>query len=155
MLDSVLKMLRYIGLLGFLGGLAALSAMWAFGPVPETVEQWRLAIGYMRPIFYACFFAGVVILVIAGGLSWWRHRREFHGQWWFRLMIGLLIIAVPTLHLWARSVAMRLYAAVDEAQLDAATMHWNHLGRLYVIGFFVMLLIAGIGIFKPHLGSRQ
>ena len=77
--DAVLKMLRYLGMLGFLGGLAALSAMWAFGPRPATINEWNILIGAMRPIFYACFFSGIVVLAVAGIISWARHRAQLHG----------------------------------------------------------------------------
>lgn len=154
-IEMLLKLFRYLGLLGFLGGLAALSAMWAFGPVPTDVAEWRILIGAMRPIFYACFFTGIVILVLAGLISWWRHHRDFNRARWFRVMMAAVVIAVPTLHLSARITALRLYAALDEGQLERALELWNQLGRLYAIGFVVMLMIAAIGVFKPRLGQTS
>lgn len=153
--EAALKMLRYLGMLGFLGGLAALSAMWAFGPVPDNVEGWRLLIGLMRPIFFTCSFMGIVLLVIAGSVSWWRHRRELHAARWFRVMLLMLAFAVPALHLSARTTALKLYAAVQSGELNQAAEYWNRLGWLYLVGFVVMLCISAIGVFKPSLKSQR
>lgn len=153
--EPTLKLLRCLGMLGFLGGLAAMSAMWAFGPVPQTADQWRIVIGIMRPIFYSCFFAGVIVLVIAGSISWWRHRKNLHRTRWFKVMMASLLIAVPALHLSARFTALRLYAAIDDGRLDEALMMWNRLGWLYVIGFVTLMMIAAIGIMKPRFGQYE
>lgn len=151
--DSLLKMLRYLGMLGFLGGLAALSAMWAFGPRPTTEGEWRVLIGAMRPIFFACFFTGIVVLAVAGGISWWKHRAQLHSARWFKVMMALVVIAIPALHLSARSAARALYSAIDRGELDQALQLWDRLGWLFVIGFVVMLVIAAIGVFKPRFGQ--
>jgi cytochrome bd-type quinol oxidase subunit 2 len=153
--DSILKVLRYLGMLGFLGGLAALSAIWAFGPTPKDIDQWRVLIGAARAVFYACMFSGIIILVIAGSLSWWRRRRELHPARWFRFMIALLIIAIPTLHLSARSVALKLYAAMDAPDLARTARLWDKLGLLYFIALLALTLIAALGILKPRLGSKN
>lgn len=153
--ESLLKISRFLGMLGFLGGLAALGSMWAFGSPPRTQPQWELFIGLMRPVFFSCVFMGIVILAFAGTMSWWRHRRKLHRSRWFRVMIVLLLIAVPTLHLSARSIAMQLYAAVDANHLDDAARLWNQLGKYFAIGFIVMLAISAIGILKPTLGQSQ
>jgi hypothetical protein len=152
--DSFLKMLRYLGMLGFLGGLAAMSAMWAFGPRPSSVNEWNVLIGAMRPIFYACFFSGIVVLALAGGVSWWRHRKQLHGARWFRVMMTMVVIAIPALHLSARYAALSLYAAIENHELERALELWDRLGRLYLIGFLVMLTIAAIGVFKPRFGQK-
>ena len=151
--DAALKVFRYLGMLGFLGGLAALSAIWAFGPAPKNIDQWRVLIGAARAVFYACMFSGIIILVIAGSLSWWRRRRELHPARWFRFMIILLIIAIPTLHLSARSVALKLYAAIDAGDLIQTARLWNKLGLLYFIALLALITIAALGILKPRLGS--
>jgi hypothetical protein len=152
--DSVLKMLRYLGMLGFLGGLAAMSAMWAFGPRPASINEWTVLIGAMRPIFYACFFSGIVVLALAGGISWWKHRVQLHGARWFKVMMLMVVIAIPALHLSARYAARSLYAAIDSGELHRALELWDRLGRLYVVGFIVMLAIAAIGVFKPRFGQK-
>jgi hypothetical protein len=152
--EFLLKFMRYLGMFGLVGGLGALAAMWAFGPRPETAEQWQVLIGAMRPVFYACFFAGVVILVIAGVISWWKHRQALHAARWFKAMMVMVFVAIPALHFTSRSIALRLYAALDEGRLEEAAALWNQLGWMFLIGFVVMLIIAGIGILKPRLGQR-
>lgn len=147
-------MLRYLGMLGFLGGLAAMSAMWAFGPRPAAINEWNILIGAMRPIFYACFFSGIVVLAVAGIVSWWRHRAHLHGARWFKVMMAMVIVAIPALHLTARHAARSLYAAIENGELEQAAAMWDRLGWLYVAGFFVMLTIAAIGVFKPRFGQR-
>ena len=153
--DRVLRLLRYVGLIGFLGGLAALSAMWAFGPTPQNVEQWRMLIAEIKAIFFACSFSGIVILIVVGGISWWKHRSHFHGAIWFRVMMGLLVITIPAFHLWARTTAERLYAVIDAADADQpaamaeAALIWNQLGAAYVVALVILLGVAAIGITKP------
>lgn len=153
--DSILKMLRYLGILGFLGGLASLSAMWGFGPTPVNEGEWRVLIGVMRPIFYSCFFTGIVILAIAGSISWWRHRRTFNAARWFRVMMLALLVTVPSLHLSARFTALKLYASLDEGNLDRVQHLWNRLGWFFAIGFVVMITITAIGVFKPRFGQSS
>jgi hypothetical protein len=154
-IEALLKLGRYLGMLGLLGGLAALSAMWAFGPVPETIAGWQLLIGLMRPVFYTCFFAGVIVLVFVGSLSWWRHRHHLHGRRWFRVMMLALLVAIPALHLTARAAARDLYAAIDAGDLSSSAELWDRLGLLYLLGFLVLLVISAIGVFKPRLGERE
>lgn len=151
--DLLLRFLRYVGLIGFIGGLAALSAMWAFGPVPSTIEHWHFLIGQAKSIFFACSFTGIVILAVVGSISWWRHRKMLHRQRWFRLTIGLLAIAIPASHFGARLTAEKLYATVDAGELEHALMLWNRLGTFYTTATIVMLIIASIAIIKPRMGQ--
>jgi hypothetical protein len=150
--DLLLRFLRYVGLIGFIGGLAALSAMWAFGPVPSTIEQWHFLIGHAKSIFFACSFTGIVVLAVVGSISWWRHRRILHSQRWFKLTIGLLAVAIPASHFGARFTAEKLYATVDAGELENALMLWNRLGIFYATATIVMLIIASIAIIKPRMG---
>jgi cytochrome bd-type quinol oxidase subunit 2 len=152
-LDVVLRLLRIVGLIGFLGGLAALSAMWAFTPTPQSLEQWHTKIAEVKAIFFACSFTGIIILVVVGSISWWRHRRRLKQQRWFRTMIGMLVIAVPGSHIWARSTAERLYEAVEAGRMDQAADLWQQLGMAYVLSLTIMLVIASIGIIRPRMGQ--
>ncbi len=157
-LDWLLQILRFLGLIGLLGGLGSLTAMWAFGPRPTSAEGWTLLIGLMRAIFFPTVFAGLVTLTAAGSAMWWRRRQELHATRWFRVMITLLAIAVPTLHLWARSTALRFYATADAAAGDAERLAevaamWDQMGIAYAVSLAVLLAIAFIGIIKPRLGA--
>ena len=151
--DVLLRFLRYLGLIGFIGGLAALSAMWAFGPVPNSIEQWQFLIAHVKAIFFTCAFTGIVILAVVGSISWWRHRKVLHGQRWFKLTIGMLAIAIPASHFGARYTAEKLYELVDAGKLEEALLMWNRLGTAYVISTIVMLTIAAIAIIRPRLGQ--
>ncbi|MCI0631223.1 MAG: hypothetical protein L0Y44_11290 [Phycisphaerales bacterium] len=153
--DRLLRLLRALGLIGFLGGLAALSAMWAFGPIPQNLEQWHLLIGHVRAVFYTCAFTGIIILVITGITSWLRHRRRLHGARWFRLMLVLLLIVVPASHLSARLTALKLYATIDAGRLDEAARIWHTLGLIYVSSLLALLIIAAIAYLRPRLGQRD
>jgi hypothetical protein len=159
--DRVLRLLRYIGLVGFLGGLAALSAMWAFGPVPQSVEQWHMLIAEVKAVFFTCSFSGIVILIFVGGTSWWKHRAHFHRAIWFRVMMLALVITIPAFHFWARSTAEKLYAVIDRAEANSAesmaeAAHlWDQLGASYVTALGILLGIAAIGITKPRFGQRS
>lgn len=151
--DLLLRFLRYLGLIGFIGGLASLSAMWAFGPVPQTIEQWHFLIAHAKSIFFACSFTGIVILAVVGAVSWWRHSRVLHRQRWFKLTIGLLALAIPASHFGARYTAEKLYETVDAGKLHEALVLWNRLGVTYLTATIVMLLIASIAIIKPRMGQ--
>jgi hypothetical protein len=159
--DRVLRLLRYVGLIGFLGGLAALSAMWAFGPVPQNVEQWHMLIALVKSIFFACSFSGIVILIVVGGISWWKHRAHFHRASWFRVMMISLVITIPAFHFWARSTAEKLYTVIEHADenqaqaLEDAARIWDQLGASYVTALAILLGIAAIGITKPSFGERD
>ena len=71
----------------------------------------------------------------------------------FKVMMILVITAIPVLHLSARYAAKLLYAAIENGQLEEALGLWDRLGRLFAIGFAVMLIIAAIGVFKPRFGQ--
>jgi hypothetical protein len=151
--DAALRFLRYFGLIGFLGGLAALSAMWAFGPVPQTLDQWHMMIAHVKAIFFACSFSGIVLLVIVGSISWWRMRRTLHASRWFRVMMGMLLITIPASHISARWMAEKMYEKIDAGQLEQAADLWRRLGWAYVLSLTALLAIAAIGIAKPRLGQ--
>src|SRR5262245_27213275 len=153
LIDPILRAFRLLGLIGFLGGLAALSALWAFGPTPASIEQWHIKIAEIKAIFFACSFLGIVILIIVGSISWWRHRRVLNRQRWFRLMIGMLLMAIPASHLWARTTAETLYEVVEAGRMDEAAVLWRQLGTAYTVSLAVMLLIVCIATVKPRLGQ--
>jgi hypothetical protein len=153
--DRVLRLLRALGLIGFLGGLAALSAMWAFGPLPQNLEQWHLLIGHVRAVFFTCAFTGILILVITGITSWLRHRRRLHGSRWFRLMLVLLLIVVPASHISARLTARKLYATIEAGRMDEAERIWHTLGLTYTGSLAALLIIAAIAYLRPRLGQVE
>ena len=148
-----LKLGRYIGLLGFLGGLAALAAMWCAGPRPTNAAEWTMLMELTRAVFMRCMFAGIIILAVIGAISWWRHRRHFHRARWFRIMMGALLIAIPTLHFWSRATMLKIRQAVDAQDFAQADELWNRMGSAYLISFIMILVIAAIGIIKPRFGQ--
>lgn len=152
-LDPALRVLLRIGLIGFLGGFAALGSMWAFGSMPDDAAQWKLCISLMRAVFYSCVFAGVVVIAVSGGVLWWRQRRALHAARWFRIMMPLVVLAIPAFHVLGRVTALRLYDAVDEHRLGDAAALWNTLGVTYVSAFLVLTALATIGWIKPRLGQ--
>lgn len=154
-LDTVLRGMRFVGLVCFLGGLAALSALWAFSHTPQTLEQWHTTIAHIKAIFFSCAFTGIVILVVSGSLSWWRHRRRLHRARWFRLMMAMLVVAIPGSHLWARLTAEKLYEAVEDGRLNQASALWDQLGAAYIVSTAVMFVIAMIAIVRPSLGKGE
>jgi hypothetical protein len=151
-LDRLLAVTRFAGLIGFLGGLAALAALTWFGPQPQSVEQWRIMIPVVRAIFYPCTFGGIVILLIVGGTIWWRRRRALNPQPWFRLMMALIVVAVPILHIWARWSMLKMVDAVEAGELDRAAMLWTRLSWAFLMALVAFLGIATIGILKPRMG---
>jgi hypothetical protein len=153
--DKLLRLVRFVGLIGFLGGLAALASLWAVGPRPATAEQWHMLIDAMRSVFYPCVFVGIVLLVITGIAIWWRRRTALHGLRWFRVMMGIIILAVPALHLSARFTMLKLDAMVKQAQLQDAAALWNRLGLLYVTATAVFLIVSIIGMLKPAFGQAK
>jgi hypothetical protein len=151
--DSILRLVRFVGLIGFLGGLAALASLWAFGPRAADAAQWHLLLSAMRSVFYPCFFAGVLLLVISGTTIWWRRRKTLNQQRWFRVMMVMVMVAVPALHIWARLTMMKLDAAIHDARLIEAAGLWNTLGGAYVIALVVFMAVSVIGMFKPRFGQ--
>ena len=109
-LDRTLRLLRALGLAGVLGGLGALSAMWAFSASPATNDEWRLLVGAMRAVFYACVFTGVLILIPVGSILWWRRRAGLRGQRWFRAL--MLVLLVPTM-VWVQLRLPKLSRVVE------------------------------------------
>jgi hypothetical protein len=154
-IDALLKLGRYIGLMGFLGGLAALAAMWFLGRAPQNASEWNMLVELTRAVFLRCMFAGIVVLAVIGSLSWWRHRRRFHRARWFRIMMVALLIAIPSLHLWARFTMLKIRDAVETNNLDAAAELWSRMGTAYLISLIIILAIAAVGIIKPSLGQRR
>ena len=151
--DLSLRIVRFVGLVGFLGGLASLASLWAFGPRPVDEAQWRMLIHAMRSVFYPCVFFGIVLLVFSGTAIWWTRRQPLHGQRWFKLMMVLIVIAVPALHLSARFTMLKLLNMVEESRLEDANALWNRLGMLYVTAVVVFLVVSSIGIIKPRMGQ--
>jgi hypothetical protein len=153
--DILLRLVRFVGLIGFLGGLAALAALWAFGPRPATADQWHMLIHAMRSVFYPCVFLGIVLLVISGIAIWWRRRAALHGLRWFRVMMVIIVLAVPALHLSARFTMLKLDAMVKHAQLQEAAALWNRLGLLYVTATAVFMVVSIIVMLKPGFGQPK
>jgi putative copper export protein len=152
--DVALRIVRFVGLIGFLGGLAALASLWFFGPRPVDADQWHMLILAMRSVFYPCVFAGIVLLIISGTSIWWRRRKDLHGLRWFRVMMVMIVLAVPALHLSARFTMLRLHAMVEAADLEKAAQLWDRLGMLYCVAVVVFLVVSIIGMVKPRLGQR-
>jgi hypothetical protein len=151
--EIALRIARFIGLVGFLGGAAALTAFTWLGPRPVNREQWEMLIHAMRAIFFPCMFGGIVVLIIVGGIMWWRRRFALNRQVWFRVMMGLIIVFVPALHLFARSSMLTMRAAVEMNDLHRASIMWERLAWAYLLATIVFVIVAAIGIAKP--GSTQ
>jgi prolipoprotein diacylglyceryltransferase len=151
--DRTLRLLRALGLSGVLGGLGALSAMWAFGASPETVAEWRLLVGAMRSVFYACVFSGILILVPVGSLLWWRRRAALRGQRWFRALMLVLLVTIPGLHIGARLTSIALRKAVNAGDVARAAELWDRLGWLFFIALIVFLIASWIATARP--GNRS
>jgi hypothetical protein len=86
---------------------------------------------------------------------WWRRRAALRGRRWVRLMIALLVPAIPALHISARLTSNALRAAVDAGDVARAATLWDRLGWLFLAGFVVMLAAAFIATAKPRLGQRD
>ena len=153
--DSILRLVRFVGVIGFLGGLAALASLWAFGPRPDDAAQWHLLLAAMRSVFYPCFFAGIVLIVISGATIWWRRRKTLNQQRWFRVMMVMVFVAVPSLHIWAKFTMSKLDAAVHNSRLAEAAGLWEMLGRAYVIALVVFMVVSVIGMLKPRFGQSE
>jgi hypothetical protein len=144
---------KLLGLVLFLGGAAALGALTLLGPVPETLEQWRLLRGGVRAIFFPCFFGGLVLTILAGIALLLQHPRMFARLRWFRLKVVLLVVGTPALHFWARGRMLDFDADLEAGRLDALPARWQAVGVAFVTGLAVYLLIGAIGRFKPRLGE--
>jgi hypothetical protein len=147
---------KLIGVIGLLGGLASLAALGFFGPRPETLEGWRLIKAAMRAIFFPVMFAGIIITVSAGLTLWLQMPGTFLRMRWFRLKALLLVVAIPTLHLWARGRVMAFYHGLDAAQTDPAALAdlpdlWGRVAQAYLTALIVFFAIAMIGRIKPRL----
>jgi hypothetical protein len=147
--DRGLRIARFVGLMGFLGGAAALSGLTWLGPAPRSQEQWALLIHAMRAIFYPCMFSGIVILIVVGAAMWWRGRWSLNRQPWFRAMMAMIVIFVPTLHLFARSSMLAMRAAVNASDLERAAVMWDRLAWAFLLATVVFTIVAAIGIAKP------
>jgi hypothetical protein len=154
-IDALLKLGRYIGLVGLLGGLGALTAMWWYGPAPEGPAQWHLLLNLTRAVFIRCMFAGIIILAVIGSMSWWRHRKQFHGQRWFKVMMISVLITIPALHLWARWTMLKIRAAVEAGDFTAAAALGDTMAVAYTISLIILLVIAAVGIIKPGFGQAR
>lgn len=147
---------KLIGVIGLLGGLASLAALGLLGPRPQTVEGWLLMRAAMRSIFFPVMFAGIIIAVSAGLMLWLQMPRTFLRMRWFRLKAILLVVAIPTLHLWARGRVMRFYDALDAAETDPAALAelpdlWSRVAQAYFVALIVFFAVAMIGRIKPRL----
>jgi hypothetical protein len=154
-IDKALRVARFVGLIGFLGGAASLASFTWLGPEPQNAEQWHMLIHAMRAMFYPTMFGGIVILIIVGGTMWWRRRKSLNPQRWFRLMMVLVAIFVPTLHLLARSSMLAMDKSVNEGDLASAAQMWDRLAWAYLVAVVVFTFVSAIGIIKPRLGASS
>jgi len=104
-------------------------------------------------VFYPCFFAGILLILISGSTIWWRRRRSLNPQRWFRVMMATVFVAVPVLHLWARYTMLKLDAAIEQSRLAEASDLWDMLGRAYMIALVVFMGVSVIGMLKPRFGQ--
>lgn len=153
MLDRWLVFLRVLGLSGVLGGLAALVAFMQVSETRNDQAHWHTMVHAMRAIFYSTVFAGILILVPVGAILWRRHRASLHGRRWFRIMMAVLVIAIPALHISARLTSLALQHAVETADFAKAGALWSRLDHLFVAALVVFAGVTLMAQLKPRLGQ--
>jgi hypothetical protein len=152
-LDRWLVFLRVLGLSGVLGGLAALVAFMQVSETRNDQAHWHTMVDAMRAIFYSTVFAGILILVPVGAILWRRHRASLHGRRWFRLMMAVLVVAIPALHISARLTSHALTSAVEAADFARAEALWSRLDSLFIAAFIVFAGVTLVAQIKPRLGQ--
>jgi small-conductance mechanosensitive channel len=154
---------KLIGVICFVGGLGALAALaWgspdpdASSPDPVTARaKWKFLVDCAHWILVPGTIGGAILAIVAGFCLWLQMPRRFLRMRWFQIKIALVVVLVPTFHLWGRSTALELHEALDKpARLSEVRPLWDRLAVIFLLAFLAMLLIVWVGRIKPRLGQR-
>jgi hypothetical protein len=152
MLRNVLRQVKLLGLIGFLGGLIASGSIGLLiHPRPQTIDQWQVLHHALRCVFWVCIFSGLVLVLLSGIGLWLIQRRTVNRQRWFRLKMLLLLVCIPTSHLWARGRTISLYEAMDAGDLASLPHRLDEMTTAYLVSAAVFFGIAMLGRVKPRL----
>ncbi len=148
-----LILVKLAGLTAAFGGLGALVAIGITIEPPDDIAGWVMLRDIMRAIFLPCVLGGLSVTILAGVALWLRQPRVFLSRRWFRVKALLLLVALPSLHLWARGRATTFYDAIDAGAIAELPDLSDRVTFAFATAIVILFGIAIIGRVKPRLGQ--
>ncbi len=144
---------KVIAIAALFGGFLA-SAVILHNTDPQSLEQWGQLIQTISTVFRLLIVPAALAVIVLGALLLLQHPRVFLKMRWVRLKLALLVMTLPALHLWARSLFGQAREALQMDQLDrvAALMgRFSFVVDLAVAAVVVVIVLARL---KPRLGEK-
>ncbi len=142
------------------GGLVAALAI-SMRVHQATPRQWLVVISDLNWIFTRAIVPGLLGSIGFGIALLMQHPRELIRMRWLRLKLLLLVVGLPTLHLWMSHLLSGMRESATEAEKLTNMLgepvrleHWTQFRIGLVIGVATVALIICIGRQKPRLGQR-
>lgn len=150
-----LIVVKLLSVAAFAGGLICVLVLALSGPPPQDLVAWRAQADLIRRLFLGVIIPGVTVAMVTGLLLFASIWRVMLRMRWFMTKAILVIVCVPSLHLFMRGRSQALRAALnaDPPDLAAVAEIHSHLlaGTLAALAFAVAALI--LGRIKPRLGQ--
>ena len=135
----------------FFGGLVTLLVLAFLRPVPQSPSEWLAEAELIRRTYTQAIVPGLVGAMIFGVLLLLPVRRALLHMRWLQVKLALVLICVPTLHLYMRLKSLELRAAIPSAHAPAAARHALLAGTVAAIVFAGVVIF--LGRIKPRLGQ--
>jgi uncharacterized membrane protein len=138
----------------FFGGLVSLLALGFLQPAPATLAEWAAQVALIRrayrsvivPALAGSMISGIALTIVHGGVLL-RMR-------WLQAKLALIILLVPTFHLFMTGRSLALQSAVDRGDFAAAALLREQLFRWTVATLLFALALILLGRLKPRLGQN-
>ncbi len=150
-----LIVVKVLSVAAFVGGLISVLVVALTGPPPQDLEAWWAQADLIRRIFLGVIIPGLTVAMVTGVLLFASIWQVMLRMRWFVTKAILVVVCVPSLHVFmhGRSLALRAALNADPPDLTAAETIRSHLlaGTLAALAFAVAAVI--LGRVKPRLGQ--
>ena len=122
----------------------------------EDRADWQSLVDQVGVLFAFLIVPGSFLTVLFSLLLFWPQRRTFLKQRWAQVKLVLLVVALPALHLLARSTFTGIRREVENpnGSPEGPTGMMEFFTVLVVVTIVVLLVALWLARFKPRLGQR-
>jgi len=136
-----------------LGGFTAVEALIRSASL-ETPADWRTLVDTVGRIFRFAIVPGVLGVLLFGALLWWQHPKVFWQQRWFKVKLAALVVALPALHLSARSTLEKVRHEIDGGSPEGPTGLLDFFALHVEVAIVALVAVIVLGRVKPRLGRK-
>jgi uncharacterized membrane protein len=137
----------------FFGGLVTILVLAFLRPAPQNTADWLAEADLIRRTYTCVVVPALLAAMIFGAFLLLPVWRALIRMRWLQVKLVVVLLCVPTLHLYMRSRSLQFQAAIRDAQFGSAELlhHRLAMGTLAAIAFAVLVIF--LGRIKPRLGQ--